>query len=308
MKSLTDEYRKTWTLKNIILVIGIFLAINVMYFFLNAPTTSADWRQEAQSTKSFDEEYLKDTKEFDTYDNIDLVLIENAKNEIQIIEYSLENNIPYGNISVWTHSQNVLIASVFVVIIMVIIGGKTISCEFECGTWKNLVSTGTSRYEKLIEKYIYTLLQALCGVFLFALVTFIFGSIFYGSINTTTKLQIISNEIVKVSLLPVLIGSFYVLFMKIVFFTFFTQSLNLISRNGKFSIIIGVLFIVFSSNINTYLKDYAISKYLPFQYLVYKASDLSSVPGYLTYSFVLIIYMIIFLSIGSIIFNKRDIV
>lgn len=308
MKSLIDEYRKTWTLKNLIIVVGLFLAINVMYFFLNSPTTTSDWRQEAQDTKSFDEEYLNDTKEFDTYDSIDLVLIENAKNEIQIIEYSLENNIPYGNISVWTHSKNVLITSIFVVIIMVIIGGKTISCEYECGTWKNLMSTGKSRYEKLIEKYFYTFLQVFCGVFLFALVTFIFGSIFYGSIGTTTNLQVISNEIVTVSILPTITSSLYVLFVKTIFFTFFTQSLNLITRNGKISIITGVLFIVFSSNINAYLKDYTVSKYLPFQYLVYKGSDLSSMSSYLTYTIILILYIILFLSVGSVLFNKRDII
>lgn len=136
MICLINEFKKIWNVKTIIILTLILAIINIIYVGAEGTNSKSDWKSVAKENRQLDEEYLKEFESFEEYDQTDYELYQKTVDDITIIDYSLENDIPYGNYSAWDHILNVQNLVMLFVLILLIYGCKIVGCEYDCGTWK----------------------------------------------------------------------------------------------------------------------------------------------------------------------------
>lgn len=102
----------------------ILAIINIIYVGAEGTNSKSDWKSVAKENRQLDEEYLKEFESFEEYDQTDYELYQKTVDDITIIDYSLENDIPYGNYSAWDHILNVQNLVMLFVLILLIYGCK----------------------------------------------------------------------------------------------------------------------------------------------------------------------------------------
>lgn len=305
MYSLRNEFKKIMTLRTLICLILLFIGINVCYYFMNKPVSPDHWRAEANQQLKSDKDLVRELEKNNRKDEVDFKFIAQYKNEMKLIEYSLKNDIVYGNISVWSQFLNISKAGSLVGLILIALGAKVIYGEYESKTWKNILMNGESRSRNLINKYIYTAAQSAIGILVFILVTFIYGSIFYRGIFQTNRLEIVDQKIQEISYIPDLFTTFFLLFVKIIFVTFFAQGLIIFIQKSKLSLVFSLFLFLFAGMIESRISGNILDKFLPFRYLSYSTID--DVKTGIVCCMVLICYTIAWLTSATFIFKNRDI-
>lgn len=99
MIALLNEFKKIWNVKNILILFIILLAVNTLYYFAAGVSNEKNWRENAKEIRELDEQYIKEFATYEEYTELDYELYQKTVDDITIIDYSLENNIPVAPLS-----------------------------------------------------------------------------------------------------------------------------------------------------------------------------------------------------------------
>lgn len=206
----------------------------------------------------------------------------------------------------------------FIIIVIVIVAGTTVSEEFNKGTIKLLLVRPHKRTKILIAKFLACLIILVLAYISVALLQFVVGGIMYGFNNYTGEITIYNF---KTSLVET-IGTFkylllsgiailpkYILFMTLAF------SISVILVNSPLAIAIPLLGMMGEDIINELAYNYEKAKFLRFFvtpnwnmsiYLFGKMPEFEpiSVPFSL---FICILYFVIMVAINIIVFKRKEI-
>lgn len=307
MIALLNEFKKIWNVKNILILFIILLAVNTLYYFAAGVSNEKNWRENAKEIRELDEQYIKEFATYEEYTELDYELYQKTVDDITIIDYSLENNIPYGNYSVWNHIINMQNLLMLFVLVITVYGCKVLGSEYDSGTWKNVLMHFSSRNSIIINKIIYVLLQTVSLTAVVFLVNFLFGAVFYGHVSNIAQLSVDNGQIVTMSVLPQIIRTSVIILFQSCFFVLVGYLANLLSGKSKTSLIITFVLLVFSGQIENVLEKTPCYKVLPFYWINQSDASLIMNNEWNLYIIAMLMYLVIISILNIIIFNKKEI-
>lgn len=305
MICLINEFKKIWNVKTIIILTLILAIINIIYVGAEGTNSKSDWKSVAKENRQLDEEYLKEFERFEEYDQTDYELYQKTVDDITIIDYSLENDIPYGNYSAWDHILNVQNLVMLFVLILLIYGCKIVGCEYDCGTWKNVLMHCPKRNRIIITKIVYAIIQTFLLVIFVHIIGLIIGSICYGNLADISQLTVSNGNVLSISVLPEILRSMVLIFIQACFFIFTGFFINMLTGKSRTALIISFALLVFSGNIENLVEKVSFHKLLPFYWMNKTDYSLSASGEWMSFLITMIVYIIILVAADILIFNKK---
>ncbi len=305
MICLVNEFKKVWNVKTIIILTLILAVVNVIYVGAAGVSSKSDWRSVAKENRQLDEDYLKEYESLEEYDQTDYELYQKTVDDITIIDYSLENDIPYGNYSAWDHILSVQNLVTLFVLILLIYGCKIVGCEYDCGTWKNVLMHYPNRNRIIITKIVYAIIQTFLLVIFIHIVSLIIGSICYGNLADISQLTVSNGNVVSESVLPEILRSMVLIFLQACFFILTGFLINMLTGKSRTALIISFALLVFSANIENLIEKVSFHKLLPFYWMNKTDYSLSAGGEWMSFLITMIVYIIIFAAANILIFNKK---
>lgn len=187
--------------------------------------------------------------------------------EIAKIDYCMDNDIPYKQLSVASNLvKNGLFVSIITIFIMMIVY-NIVAVEDENNTWKNLLIINKINYKRIhVRKKIAGLLAALGIVIIFIAFVLLFGTIRYhswGNVNLLYQdgkivLGKYNNEIINMIICLIVKG---IVYSSIAFL------IACMTKKSRIAIVIPIVLLMFESTIKSVLEQFKISNILPFKYM-----------------------------------------
>lgn len=116
---------------------------------------------------------------------------------IAIINYCIENEIPYQQLSIAGNLEKNTLLIGLIIIILIYITYSIVNVEDECCTWKNIYILNKMDSKRIVlKKKMTQYATMLLSVFLFYAIAFIFGMIMYGDWNNI-KLEYINGIVIE---------------------------------------------------------------------------------------------------------------
>ena len=263
MRGIRDELKKINSVGTIIAMILFLFIGNIVITFLyhessfRSKEALYDERELYATTL---ETYKEDSE--DEYD-IKNICIE----KIAIIDYCIENDIPYQQLSVVSNlSKNALLVN-FVVIFMLLLIYSLVAVEYSNGTWKYLVILNKGNYKKIMVKKklaSYLILSGLSVIFLVSVI--IYGMVVYRDWYHVS-LDFINGKVVTATYQGEVINMIAGLFTKGIVYGSLTFLLAVILKEKKIGMIGIVLLVLFENTIYSFLNNFKISIVLPYRHL-----------------------------------------
>ena len=262
MNSIFDELKKISFVKIlivliIVLVLGNFV-INLLY---------NDNRYD--SLKFLEEERENYIEMKNTIGDIEeeLDINEMCDENIAIINYCIENEIPYQQLSIAGNLEKNTLLIGLIIIILIYITYCIVNVEDECCTWKNIYILNKMDSKRIVlKKKMTQYATMLLSVFLFYAIAFIFGMIMYGDWNNI-KLEYINGIVIEGNYNNELINILPNFLFRSIFYTELTFCLTCIFKKSKVALIIPILVVLFEKNIGDLLKIMKIDSIFPIKYL-----------------------------------------
>lgn len=262
MNSIFDELKKISFVKIlivliIVLVLGNFV-INLLY---------NDNRYDSLQLLEEEKENYIEMK--NTIGDIEeeLNINEMCDENIAIINYCIENEIPYQQLSIAGNLEKNTLLIGLIIIIIIYITYSIVNVEDECCTWKNIyILNKTDSKRIVLKKKMTQYATMLLSVFLFYAIAFIFGMIMYGDWNNI-KLEYINGIVVEGNYNNELINILPNFLFRSIFYTELTFCLTCILKKSKVALIIPILVVLFEKNIGDLLKIMKIDSIFPIKYL-----------------------------------------
>lgn len=310
MKYVKNEWMKLWSQKSswmmlvflLIIVIG-FAAISKYY---EDPQNTSELRQEInQSDITLYESFLTDAdlpEEDRRY----------YEEEIMLSEYRIAHDLPSPSATTFdSHMLSVQqITLALVGIFMVVVAASILSNEFSTGTIKMLLTRPVTRWKIALSKLATVFLYGVTTLVATFIVGAIVGVVLWGT-TTVGTLAIVDGAVVQQSSMDLFIDILLYSISPLLIDTLLAFLLGSVFGSSTLAVGIALLISLMGNVIIMLISGYSFAKYIWF------ANDLRQyVPGNsplipdLTFSFSLtvsIIYMIVFLAITIIHFQKRDI-
>lgn len=187
--------------------------------------------------------------------------------EIAKIDYCMDNDIPYKQLSVASNLvKNGLFVSIITIFIMMIVY-NIVAVEDENNTWKNLLIINKINYKRIyVRKKNAGLLAALGIVIIFIGFVLLFGTIRYhswGNVNLLYQdgkivLGKYNNEIINMIICLIVKG---IVYSSIAFL------IACITKKSRIAIVIPIVLLMFESTIKSVLEQFKIANILPFKYM-----------------------------------------
>lgn len=187
--------------------------------------------------------------------------------EIAKIDYCMDNDIPYKQLSVASNLvKNGLFVSIITIFIMMIVY-NIVAVEDENNTWKNLLIINKINYKRIhVRKKIAGFLAALGIVIIFIGFVLLFGTIRYhswGNVNLLYQdgkivLGKYNNEIINMIICLIVKG---IVYSSIAFL------IACMTKKSRIAIVIPIVLLMFESTIKSVLEQFKISNILPFKYM-----------------------------------------
>ncbi|WP_299515455.1 ABC transporter permease [uncultured Rummeliibacillus sp.] len=308
LKLLQNEWMKLWHKKGtwvmlILLILGVFAFAGLYKWTGNL---------EKENWKAAEEQSIKEQQSMISAGDLSKDELQEAKDSIKISEYRLKNNVPpVETKSTESYMEEGTILLSFISLFGTIIAAGIVSSEFSTGTIKMLLTRPISRAKILTSKLLTVFIFVITLAALSLVLTFICGSILFGS-SDGTDLVIEGNKIVEASSIGHTLYMYVLNFGDIFMSVIFAFMIGSIFRSS--SLAIGLtLFINFTgASLVMLLSKYEFVKYLwitntdltQFEPGGFSIVDGLTMPFSLT---ILVIYAIIFLVASFITFIKRDV-
>lgn len=261
MRCLRHELKKINIIKFIVALL-IFLTVgNIAIGFLYN-------EKQFSSQKALMQErniYVEAKENIDQEDSYGIEDI--CDEEIAKIDYCMDNDIPYKQLSVASNLvKNGLFVSIITIFIMMIVY-NIVAVEDENNTWKNLLIINKINYKRIyVRKKIAGLLAALGIVIIFIGFVLLFGTIRYhswGNVNLLYQdgkivLGKYNNEIINMIICLIVKG---IVYSSIAFL------IACITKKSRIAIVIPIVLLMFESTIKSVLEQFKIANILPFKYM-----------------------------------------
>lgn len=256
--SVRNEFIKVWTFKKIVILIMFIFIANMIAYGLCENTSNDNWQEEASKIK---QEYVDILSQEESNEVV--------ANEIRIIEYCIENNIPYEEYGFFSYLDKVTLFNNFLLIIIVMFSVGTYTIEKMSGSIKNILCTGISMRTVINYKYIYLLLQAIVIIISFYSISSIIGISFFADSFNYKSIVLSEGNIKEISLVAKVIVSILLLCIKSVFMITITEIIYIIFNGSKWGEYLSIFLILFSSLISQIIPWEQVDNLLPFKYLSY---------------------------------------
>jgi len=297
---------RTWIM-TIILAIIVIGASLIMFFVEDGQEMkNGDWRVQLENQQT----------EFKTQlamPDIDEGSKEYFTNELTLINYQLDNNIPPDRATMWGPINNLTGIVFLITLFVVIIAGDSIAGEFSTGTIKLLLIRPASRLKILLSKYYATIIYGIFLLVVLFLSSFLFNGILYGFSGWSQPLLSVSADgiIQEESTFIHLWQTYLYGTVATVMYVTLAFMISAVFRSSAMAIGISI-FAMFAGNLVTALfQQYSWSKYSLFANI-----DLTQYSGNfafrdeMTMGFsvtVLIVYFVIFNILSWAVFTRRDV-
>lgn len=299
MRGIRDELKKINSASTVIaMLVFLFIGNIVITFFYHESSFSS--KKALYDERNMYAETLETYKE-DSEDEYHIkdICIE----KIAVIDYCIENNIPYQQLSVISNlSKNALLAN-FVIIFILLLIYNLVSVEYSNGTWKYLVILNNGNYKKIMLKKKLATYAIIAGL----IIIFLASAIIYGIVVYknwwNVLIDFIDGKVIVTTYTSEIINMIVGLIAKGMVYGSLTFLLAVILKEKKIGIIGMVLLVLFESTIYNFFNNFKISAVLPYQYLhiVENVSDYGPlmVGGAVTYiiTFLLLINVLIYWSL-----------
>lgn len=267
---------------------------------------SADWKADAQETIKVNEGRIGLMQ-------LSPQLKKDAENKVTLAKYRLKHNVP-------TPKQNVASALIrtsglieTVIFIVLLSASEIVSREYADGTIKLLLTRPHSRSKILISKYLSIIIFAVLALILSMISAGLTNMALYGFTNIDSVDLFInqSGQIVSESALLQMFKLYGASILTILTYASLAFAISTIIRNSAFAIGISLLTMIVGNSMIEATAKIGFLKYLPFA-----NSDMSLYIYHLqprpemTMGFsivVLLVYILAFLSLSLVVFNKRDV-
>jgi len=265
-----------------------------------------DWRTQLEENNSSMEMTL-------AQEGIPKSFKENLKKEIAINNYRLENNLPpIESRSLWGFMNTSKSMIMVVTLITIIIAAGSVASEFSWGTIKLLLIRPVSRSKILASKYLGSLSFALALLILLFVFSFIVGGILYGFEGVEQSyLAYVDGNIVEQSMFFHIISLYGYTAINLLMFVTLAFMISTVFRSSSISIGLAIFLMFTGQQIVSLFSKYEWVKYTLFANidLMQYVDGIPIVEG-MTMGFsvvVLAVYLIIFITLSWLVFNKRDV-
>lgn len=296
IKLLKNEFRKNFNLKQFIIIVLLMALMNVAGIFICENQPLNNWRNYAIEKR---EEYLSYIEDDDNED-----ITATFEEEIVLIDYSLENDIPYGTTGIWKHLSKMTGLFSVIIIIVIYMNSKIFLNEYECNTWKNLFCTQATRNRIFMGKAIYCLFQIIIYLMFYMLAGIICG-VTFGTGHGIVELSVQGGQVVETNLMVYIMVSYGITLLQMIFYVSVAITTILLIKEKKLAIILPIMIMLISSMLNQWIGDNAVANFLPFKYLV-SVSEVS-LNSIIKATIILLGYSSIFFVISSIRLKKIEI-
>lgn len=304
MKYVRNEWMKLWSKKGTwvmvallaLVIIGYTVTVKVYEVRNNAEET---WQQDVKEGIAMQKQWIEEGDES---------LVEN----VAIMQYQLDNNISSGYVT--TFSDAVSFGSsmiVLVTVFAVIVAAGIVSSEFGTGTIKMLLTRPVKRWKILLSKLVTVVLFGLTVYVIGLALSALMGIILYGP-TSSVELQMVDGVIKEVSPWSVIFESAFLSFGDFFMSIIFAFLIGSLFKSSSLAVGVTLVLMMMGSTIVMMLSRFSFTKYI---WLAH--SDLTQhmdgrqpmIEG-TTMGFsiaILAVYVIIFLAITFISFQKRDV-
>jgi ABC-2 type transport system permease protein len=284
----------TWIMLGILVVVvlGFALILRTADGFV-ANYDDATWKQDLQQ------------------ENQDMAEYDATGTQILINNYRIENDLKPEGTTAWEFLYQSNFMTSVLSLLTIIVAGGIIANEFRWGTIKLLLIRPASRTKIFFAKYTSVLLFALTALIVLFIFSWLFGMLFFGLGGDGVMLQVKDGEVVETSVWVRIAQDYGLQLVKLVVWATFAFMISAALRNGALAIGTAIFLMFVGSSVVPFISDKAFGKYVLFSNL-----DLTQfTTGYkliedltLTFAVVtIIVYYLIFLVIGWVLFTKRDV-
>ena len=298
--------KQHWTFAAAIIIIAIFAAFMYGSFAVNDEMQSEDWRTQMEQEIEQKEQVLA-TPDIDDWerDMAEQIIAENQAHLSSDVNPYLMTNVKYMN-------EMLPVIASFITLFSVVAASSIVSSEIQSGTIKQLVIRPFERWQFLLSKFLTVTVFSLLLVIILIVSNYVISTLLFGNGDWTAQAPMHNgNEASYVTLIFSQMG-LYTLNMLV--FVVISFSLSTLFKSQALAVGIGI-FVLFFTNMTQMLTmvlgdtawyKFVILPHLSLPQYTYTNTIMEGVT--LPFSLaVLAVYVIIFLSITTVFFQKRDI-
>ncbi|GFZ85088.1 ABC transporter permease [Paenibacillus marchantiophytorum] len=315
-----ENVKIIYQFKTIVMLILLTALVGGCAVFSNTETNH-DWRknareqiERAESNKEKAIKEIDENREDEKKRKINEVNLSIYEDNLKILNYSIERNIPYGVQTTWKFAYDAQIFIGLIIVFMVIQTANIIANEYSFGTIKQLMIRPFKRWKILLSKYL-TIVVISTGflLFLFA-ISFGVGYIAFSG-NGQGSVELVLNsvgEVVERNVMEYTLTAYLFGLIEIVLLTSLSFMFAVLFKNVTISITSSIVLWLGGSVANNFLAKYSWFRFLLFPHLnlkQYLPGQIPIIEGItITFSiFILFLYFLIFITTALIVFSKRDI-
>lgn len=241
----------------------MLLFINFVYALSVEKQSTASWKENA---KKLHKEYGEALEEC-IKEDLSEKMYQPFVTKTALLEYSLEKNIPYGVTSVFSHMLKMTEFLGLFVILVVYLGSKIYSNEYDSHTWKNLFCTEVKKRKIYLTKFIFTIGYLILYMAVFLLLSAVVGLIYFGGGSTGVVLTYLDGQIVENHILAEIFTIYGMWLIKCLFYVLLVHTCMLFTRQKMLSFLGAVVLMMIAPWVNMLRGNAKVAQFLPFYYL-----------------------------------------
>lgn len=300
-----NETKKNNILTIFIIATIIFVGINFLLSFSIESYTMSNWKEKAQEERKIAEQFIESNKANPESDSEEI--INSWEETIHEIDYCIDNDIPYGVMTVWEYLINIEGMSTFVFLVVIVFVARIFNIEDEYRTWKNLFTTSVSRKRILTSKVLFGCVLTVLLSLYFTIISFLFGAVANGNVSSLTLNIWENNHYIHKNIFAATVIVYALFILRALLYASLTLMISSMCKKNVISYLVPIIILFIGELIYDNFDHYTICKYLPFRYLFTSGSDYLT--GGLNTGFsivILMLYTVVFMVSSILMFRRKN--
>ncbi|MBM7542256.1 ABC transporter permease subunit [Amphibacillus cookii] len=311
MNLLKCEFRKLVDLKRLVVIGSLTILLISLYSLLFSSEPISEWKESAGEIRVLQKDAIESlSQQSDDLEENEIVntqIIRTIETEIDLIDYSIENDIPYRPSNVWFFMTKLEMLTLFIIITSLLLGSRVLAVEDENNTWINIIKSCNNRSSIIAAKLISAIITVVTYFLLFYIIGFIIGLIRFGiNGNDFVTVGWIDGSFEMENMIVSFIKTIGLGMTKAIFYTVLISALNIVIGKNKICVFIGICLVVFNEYISAFLANYKLNSIFPFKYLAYSLDHLNTIQELVPFLLVLGSYALGFILIATYLFQKKS--
>jgi ABC-2 type transport system permease protein len=297
---------RTWIMV-LLLVVIVITASLIMFFVENGQEMKAgEWRAQLEEQQTGYKTQLAEP-------DLDKQYKESITQDLTLVEYQLDNNIPPLDASMWGPINGLTGLVFLITLFVVIVAGDSLAGEFSTGTIKLLLIRPASRLKIMLSKYFALIIFGLFLLLVLFLSCFMINGALYGFSGWSQPFLTVSAEglIQEESTLFHLWETYFLGSVATVMYVTFAFMISAVFRSSAMAIGISIFAMFAGNTVTALFQKYSWSKYSIFANIdLTQHINAHPFRDEMTMAFsvsILIAYFIIFNVLSWAVFTRRDV-